>query len=266
MADDRSGWDRAWTDTTIDDEVGTLSYGWIQPSLEFIQRHLVGGAPVLEAGCGLGRFIYWLGEEGYDAVGIDCSLAALAKARSAFPHARLALADVRQLPFGASTFGTCLSFGVIEHYSEAPDVCLAEMHRVLQPEGVLVLSVPHLHLLARIDPPLKAAYRALRRMPAPEAAPEPPGYYWRLADLTDALARNRYEVLEVMPFGHAYSLHSFCGLFRRRGAYHDVTPLAARLGRVMARVVPWSGAFFAFVAARKSSVAPQGGPADAPRG
>ncbi len=264
MDDERRAWNRAWDDATVEAEFGTLSYPWVQPSLHFIERHVVEGAPVLEAGCGPGRLVYWLGELGHDVVGIDCSLSAVAKAHSALPQSRLALADVRLLPFGASAFGTCLSLGVIEHFPEGPDACLAEMHRVLQAQGVLILSVPHLHLLARVDRPLKAAYRVLRHIPAPEGTTEPRGRYYRLAELTKALARNRYEVVEVMPSGHAYSLHSFCGLFRRRGAYHDPTPMAVRLGRIMARVVPWSSAFSIFVAARKRTNAGQGRPIDAP--
>jgi len=264
MHDERGSWDSAWADATFEDEIGTLSYEWVQPALAFIAPHLVPNASILEAGCGPGRFLYWLREQGYRAVGVDCSLAALAKGRRYSADFRLALADVCSLPFRAEAFGTCLSFGVIEHLPDGPDECLAEMRRVLAPGGVLIISVPHRNLLAVADPPLKRVYRALRRIPV--AGPlEPPGRHLPAGELTAALARAGFEILETMPFGHAYSLHSFCGWFRRRGAYHDVTPLAAKLGRLLSRLAPWSTASTVFAAARKPTSATPDGVAHASR-
>ncbi len=260
-----SRWSQAWDEVTVENEIATLSYPWAQSGLRFLSRHLVSGAPVLEAGCGPGRLLHWLREQGYQAVGVDCSLTALAKARAYSPTFRTVQADVQHLPFRAASFGTCLSLGVVEHFPEGPDDCLVEMRRVLRPGGVLVISVPHLNWLARIDPPLKVAYRWLRRVRLPTVEGEPPGRYYRLPELVEALRRNSFEVLETMPASHAYALHSFSGLFRRRGAYHDVTALGRHLGWAAERVLPWALAFTAFAAARKPLALPEDGGHDARR-
>jgi len=251
MGNEHDSWDGAWADISVEDEIGTLSYGWVQPYLAFLARHLVPDAPVLEAGCGPGRFLYWLRERGYRAVGVDRSLAALTAAHRYSADFALALADARRLPFRTAAFGTCLSFGVVEHFPEGPDECLAEMGRVLQPGGVLIIGVPQVNVFATIAPPLKAVYRKLRRIPPPPADLEPPGRCYRARELVDALTRNRFEVIEVFPFGHAYSLHSFCGWFRKRGSHHDITPLGVRLGRALARIAPWATAFYVSMAARR---------------
>jgi SAM-dependent methyltransferase len=134
--DDARRWDAAWSDSTFDDEVATLSYDWVQPTLQFITRNLEGCRTVLEAGCGPGRILHFLGENGYLPVGIDCSLTALLEARVHLPQGRLVLGDVLRLPFGDETFDAYISLGVIEHFPAAEvDRCLQEARRILRPGG-----------------------------------------------------------------------------------------------------------------------------------
>jgi SAM-dependent methyltransferase len=247
---ERDGWDRAWSQATIDDELGTLAYSWVRPALEFVARHAPVGSRVLEAGCGLGRFVHWLAEQGRFPVGLDISGEGLRAMRRRWPDYTIVQADVRRLPFRDGAFDACLSFGVIEHFTKGSQVCLAEMRRVLTPEGVLVLSVPHLSILDRLRPGLHRAYRAVRRVRGVGPA-EPPGRPYRLGELKGALDGSGFAAIEAMPFGHAYAFHSLCRCFRRQGSYHDITPLGLRLGRVMERVAPWAGASTLFVAAVK---------------
>jgi SAM-dependent methyltransferase len=247
---ERDGWDKAWSQATTDDELGTLAYPWVRPALEFVARHAPVGSRVLEAGCGLGRFVHWLTEQGRFPVGLDISGEGLGAIRKRWPDYTIVQADVRRLPFRDEAFDACLSFGVIEHFTEGSQVCLAEMRRVLAPEGVLVLCVPHLSILDRLRPGLHRAYRALRRM-RKVGPSEPPGRPYRLGELKGALDGSGFAAIEAMPFGHAYAFHSLCRCFRRQGSYHDITPLGLRLGRVMERVAPWAGASTLFVAAVK---------------
>ena len=251
--DEGQAWDRAWDRSTVEGELATLDYEWVQPSLRFVADYLAPGALVLEAGCGPGRFMYWLGAQGHQVVGLDVSAGALGMVREHSPGSRLVLGDARRLPFRSGAFDACLSFGVLEHFAEGPDAALAEAHRILAPGGVLVLSVPHTNLFAVLDPPLKRAYRGLRRLPAPTLEElEPPGRHQTRAEVLAALRRSAFEILAVRPMQHAYALHSFCGFFRKAGAYHDVTALGCRLGALLARIAPWSTAPTVFVAARKA--------------
>jgi SAM-dependent methyltransferase len=238
---DRCGWDEAWGHLDLEAELGTLAYGWVQPWLGFIAAHVPRGSRVLEAGCGLGRMLHWLAERGCRPVGVDWSAVSLAAVRRKWPHFLTAAADVRRLPFAEGLFDVCLSFGVVEHFPEGPEACLLEMRRVLAPGGTLVLGVPHRNLLGRIQPPLHAAYRWLRGL-RPQAPDEPLGRWCRFSEFRDALQRTGFELVAAEPGGHAYAFHSFSGLFRRRGAHHDVTPLGVALGNLARWVAPWATA------------------------
>lgn len=251
--DHAQGWDAAWSDTAFADELSTLSYDWLQPTLEFIQRQLSPGSRVLEAGCGPGRMLDYLRDKGHWPVGIDCSMTALRVAREHIPGAPLVLGDVLGLPFEDRAFDGYVSLGVIEHFRGATvDQCLQEARRVLKDGGRLILSVPHIHPLARIDGPLKAAYRTLRGLPAPKADEhEPPGRYYRHDEVVEAVRRNGFEIREVAPLGHEYAFHSFSGIFRKREGYHDVTGSAKALARLCRSVAPWATAFQTFVAASR---------------
>ena len=57
------------------------------------------------------------------------------------PHIR---ADIQQLPFGSKSYDTVVCLEVLE-YVESPAHALAEMKRLLKPQGKLVIATPFLH-------------------------------------------------------------------------------------------------------------------------
>jgi ubiquinone/menaquinone biosynthesis C-methylase UbiE len=62
------------------------------------------GLPVLDVGCGAGRDLAWLTQQGARVVGADRSTGMLALARQ-YPAGGLVQADMRTLPFGDTVFG-----------------------------------------------------------------------------------------------------------------------------------------------------------------
>ncbi len=111
-------------------------YAWAAP--------LVAGARVLDAGCGTGYGAAMLAEAGAEhVVGVDVAEAVVEAARSR-SGARLAFsrADLVRLPFEAGSFDVVTCFEVIEHVQDPVDV-LAELARVLAPDGVLAISSPN---------------------------------------------------------------------------------------------------------------------------
>lgn len=104
----------------------------------------VEGSRVLDAGCGMGYGTAMLAARGPASLaGVDLSESALAAARAELgDRADLTVADVRELPFEADTFDVIVCFEVIEHV-ERQDEALAELARVLAPDGVLLVSSPN---------------------------------------------------------------------------------------------------------------------------
>ena len=99
---------------------------------------------VLDTGCGVGYGCCHLAETAHSVVGIDNDIGAIRYARG--HHSRLnveyLVGDCQALPFQSETFDVVTSFELIEHL---PDVegYLAEVQRVLKPQGVFVVSTPN---------------------------------------------------------------------------------------------------------------------------
>jgi SAM-dependent methyltransferase len=94
----------------------------------------------LDIGCGLGTETAYLAAQGWKAVGVDLSEAALGRARQAHGGVSFTRADALALPFPAGVFDVALDRGCFHYLSPArwPDYA-AEAWRVLRPGGRLLL-------------------------------------------------------------------------------------------------------------------------------
>jgi SAM-dependent methyltransferase len=101
------------------------------------------GARVLDAGCGMAYGTRMLADAGAgEVVGVDLDKALLAGHVDTPANITLETADVRDLPHEANSFDLVVCFEVIEHVTE-PQRVLDELHRVLRPDGLLVVSTPN---------------------------------------------------------------------------------------------------------------------------
>jgi len=108
------------------------------------------GARVLEAGCGLGHYVVLLQRRGYRAVGTDWSGEALRTCLAVAPAPLLGVMDLRRLGFRSDAFAAYISLGVVEHDPAGPDAILKDAWRVLEPGGVLIISVPYVNAVRRL--------------------------------------------------------------------------------------------------------------------
>ena len=105
---------------------------------------LAPGRRVLDAGCGVGYGTAMLARAGAtEAVGVDVAPEAVRAAAANAPQdASFREADLRALPFADASFDLVVCFEVIEHVAEQ-DAVIAELARVLSPDGVLAISSPN---------------------------------------------------------------------------------------------------------------------------
>ena len=105
---------------------------------------------IIDAGCGLGRWVIFLSKKSYNVLGVDNFKEAIERAKQFDNSLKLKIADVRKLPFKNEEFDVYLSFGVVEHFEEGPIKALKEAKRVLKKGGVIILETPHDNFLRRV--------------------------------------------------------------------------------------------------------------------
>jgi SAM-dependent methyltransferase len=128
---------------------------------------------VLELGCGAGRLTGYLAELASEAYGIDLSSAMIAESRARYPQATFIEGDIRNLSHFDDgsldiVFGSC---NILDIFGDAERrETLREIHRVLRPGGLLMMSAHNrAHLSSMRGPthlasghPLRVARDALK--------------------------------------------------------------------------------------------------------
>ncbi len=101
------------------------------------------GENVLDCGCGMGFYLMTMGSlRSVRLTGVDADEARLRWARRERVPAHLLRTDIERLPFADCTFDKILLSEVLEHLSDDA-AGLRELLRVLRPNGILAISVPH---------------------------------------------------------------------------------------------------------------------------
>lgn len=98
-------------------------------------------SPILDLGCGDGKFsLLTFGEKGID-IGLDSSSKEIAKAEESGAYKKTVVARAHRMPFEKGKFATVVSNSVLEHVDNLDEV-LKEISRVLGPKGLLIMTVP----------------------------------------------------------------------------------------------------------------------------
>jgi SAM-dependent methyltransferase len=106
---------------------------------------------LLEVGCGEGRGITHLLPHISSYTAIDKIATAIEALQSKYPSANLTAASLPPLPYADASFDSVVSFQVIEHIRD-DSLFLNEIHRVLRPGGVALLTTPNRHLSLSRNP------------------------------------------------------------------------------------------------------------------
>jgi 2-polyprenyl-3-methyl-5-hydroxy-6-metoxy-1,4-benzoquinol methylase len=182
----------------------------------------------LDIGCSDGRFVQEARTHGIDAYGVEFSSVAAADARAkGAPVIQTTIEDYRP----DEPFDTLTAFDVIEHVIDPP-AFLRAAHRLLVPEGRLVLTLPNIaSLTARLMGRHWYFY-----------VPEEHLHYFDPSSIRRLLDRHGLETLRVEPIGKpltfAYGLTQF----------REYNPLLYRLlaaislflpNRLLQRVIPF---------------------------
>ena len=147
--------------------------------------------------------------------------------------------DLRQLGFRSGAFAVYISLGVVEHDPEGPDSIVREAWRVLEPGGVLILSVPYVNLVRRLGAWwIRHRHRRLQGNG---------GEFYQFAfSRTEAQAfieRNGFRVLSAIPYDPARVLRKSWHTLMRRSRIGGAPQSRVASGSAEPRAIfPLSGA------------------------
>ena len=124
----------------------TAVHGQIE--IEHLHRYLLArdwcrGKDVLDIACGEGYGTALLAQTARRVIGIDVDRATVAHAAAQYarPNLSYVAGDARGIPLAAASVDVVVSFETLEHFAEQ-ELFLAEVGRVMRPDGVLVISTP----------------------------------------------------------------------------------------------------------------------------
>jgi glycosyltransferase involved in cell wall biosynthesis/ubiquinone/menaquinone biosynthesis C-methylase UbiE len=105
---------------------------------------------LLDMGCGSGSSFNEIKKTGnWDIYGIDISTDMIKKAKGFYPNIKVLEANATAMPFKNNSFAAIVTLGVFE-YIDDYHIALNEITRVLQNNGVLILSIPNKHSIFRV--------------------------------------------------------------------------------------------------------------------
>ena len=146
LKEEDATWHTFWDNISIEDELAEVKNDYPR-MLNVILDNSKQDSIVLEGGCGLGKFLFYLREKGYNnLIGVDFTDKPLQLIKEQDSSIIIKSGDVNHLPLTDNSIDMYLSMGVIEHFEEGPQQSLNEAMRVLKKNGILILAVPYQNL------------------------------------------------------------------------------------------------------------------------
>jgi SAM-dependent methyltransferase len=145
-----------WSARRIEEEVAACPRRRIS---RYFLEYLPKDEQILEAGCGLGAWVIYLGDRGYDIAGIDNDAQVIERLKEWRPSLNVSAGDIRRLPCETGSLGGVISLGVMEHFEEGCDEAMRETCRALRPGGLFFFTVPLNNLFRKlVAHPLRGLY------------------------------------------------------------------------------------------------------------
>jgi SAM-dependent methyltransferase len=141
--------------------------------LGLIDRHMKAGGVIADVGCGPAQYAEPLVKRGFVYHGIDIApemFAPVQKKLANEPKAKFSVGSIEKIPLESSSVDGAIVVGVIE-YVDSDVRSFPELHRVLKPGGILIVTFPNvlnpMHAMRTLLRPILAPIiRRFTRNPA----------------------------------------------------------------------------------------------------
>ncbi len=188
------------------------------PRIFDIRRYKKSGK-LLDIGFGTGYFLYFMKERGFDIYGVDtadevCDFVSgkLGEKNKIFNK------ELKDCNFGSDEFDLVTLLHVLEHLPD-PMEHLQEIHRILKPDGVLMIEVPNIDSIA-----YKILGKYWFQLDIPRHV-----YHFSVKSLSAMLDKYGYKVKKVSTFSMRIFFASIRGCFHVMKRY--------RVGYILSRIL-----------------------------
>lgn len=233
-------WSSTWAELDVADQITKIENDALQRVLE---NYVPDVGRMVEAGCGLGRWVIHLHQRGREIVGVDNSINGLEKLKAYEPTAKVVLADVESTPFPDNCFQTYVSIGVIEHFEEGPQEALREAFRILRPGGVALVSVPLLNSVRKAKWPFWLMKQVWHGLCFWRSSPHFFEYHYSTGQLCQFLRAAGFDMVDLVPMHPSFGLMFDFPFLRARGSTQmqwEISSLGRFLARGLHRISPWT--------------------------
>ena len=208
----------------------------------------------LDVGCGIGGWILFLKDEGYDVEGIDIAPRTVRALTEYDPDMKIKVASMTAIPYPDNYFGGVLAVGTLEYVEDKVDEALKEVNRVLTPGGVFFLEVPIVNWLRRfIYIPLKRIEAVIKKQQG--AVPSFSNYLFKRQELKEYLEKAGFEVIkeqahELPESDSHYGLYIDWKIFRGSKSY-KLNLLGLITKKIANTISPWVASTGVAIVVRK---------------
>lgn len=111
--------------------------------LENFARYVSRDSQILDVGCGYGRTLDELHHNGYrNLIGIDFSKGMIARGKEQFPYLDLRVKETDRIALPDASIDAAILFAVLTciHTNEEQEQLIAELKRILKPNGILYVN------------------------------------------------------------------------------------------------------------------------------
>lgn len=163
-----------------------------------LERSLDKGKRYLDAGCGIGGWIIFLKEQGYDIEGVDVAARTVRALTEYDPDLKVKVASMTRLPYENESLDGVLAIGTLEYVEDKVPEAIAEAARVLKPGGLFFMEVPVATPLRRATYiPLKRLEKIMRSWKGQQ--PVFSNYLFDRGELRGLLDKGGFEISEERP-------------------------------------------------------------------
>ncbi|HEV8537985.1 MAG TPA: class I SAM-dependent methyltransferase [Bacteroidota bacterium] len=229
---------QGWQGETVEQNIALCPFQSIEP---LFRKLLPKTGKILEAGCGLGRWVFYLRNLGYDVVGIDLSHDAIDAAKAYDRSVPILYKDVAHTEFEDRSFSAVISLGVVEHFEEGPQGVFEETFRILRDDGLFFITVPFQNMLRILFINHIRRFRHLQWKAGriPVAFEE---YHFGRQQIVTLLQSARFEVIEIAPDDFIapknMGMYADSRLFQA-GTKWELNPLGRIINSTLQSLSPW---------------------------